>query len=145
MWLMLIYIVLFGHLNIIASSMNSITVIHNVSLRMLNYNSTIMNGPCQECLCAMFLNATPISAFNCFKNNKTCELFSNSLQSSFFTLTKNEASSVYFSSLPIDSPTSETTFIPQSTTSSISKSVRLWNIQKIRMKLESNDFCTRFT
>jgi hypothetical protein len=125
MWHILVYTFLFHHFNTISSSMHSVPVIHNVSLQMLNYNSTIMNGSCNDCLCAMFANATPIYAFNCFQNNKTCEIFSKSLETNSFSLMDNSASSVYFITLPVNQPILATTVVAQSTGSFESKSLLL--------------------
>jgi hypothetical protein len=119
------YIFLFHYFETISSSINNIPVIYNVSLRMLNYNATIMNGTCHECLCAMVLNVTSIYCFNCFQNNGTCEIFSTPLTTSSFSLMNNSASSVYFSSLPIDDSTSTIASIAQSTNNLSSKSRHL--------------------
>jgi hypothetical protein len=95
--------------------MNRIPVIHNVSLQMLNYNSTIINGTCNECLCTMLLNITLIFSFNCFQNNNTCEIFSKSLDTNSFLLINNTASSLYFISLPTIDSTLEITSTAQTT------------------------------
>jgi hypothetical protein len=125
MWSIFIYVFLFHYSEMISSSMNNIPVIHNVSLQMLNYNSTIINGTCNECLCAMLSNSTSISCFNCFRNNKTCEIFSKSLENSSFALINNSASSVYFFSLPINDIESTSDLIMPSTNNSTSKSLFL--------------------
>ncbi len=54
------------YFTISCSGINRIPVIHNISLQMVNYNSTIINGTCNECLCTMLLNLTLIFSFNCF-------------------------------------------------------------------------------
>ncbi len=122
MWCIFSYVFLFYYFEPISSSMNIvIPVIHNVSLQMLDYNSTTINGTCDECLCQMLLNTTLIYSFNCFQNNKTCEIFSKSLKTSSFLLMNNSASSIYFTSLPIDDETLTTTIAAQSTSNFISK------------------------
>ncbi len=110
-----IYIFLFYYFGTVVCSINHIPVIRNSSLQVLGYNSTIINGTCQECLCAMLLNSTSINSFNCFPNNKTCEIFSNSFLTSSFLLINNSASSVYFISLPIIGTTMVTNSIGHST------------------------------
>lgn len=87
----------------ISSSRISVPVIRNVSLKIPGYNSTTINSTCHECLCAMLLNKTLISSFNCIYNNQTCELFSQSDNINSSMLMSNTASSVYFISLPIAS------------------------------------------
>ncbi len=49
------------------------------SLRLMN--SLVLNGTCEECLCNIITNSSlfnliDIGSFNCFINNKTCQLFS---------------------------------------------------------------------
>jgi hypothetical protein len=121
MWCIFSYVFLFYYVELISSSMTIVPVIHNVSLQMLDYNSTIINGTCNECLCEMLLSTESISAFNCFQNNNTCEIFSQSLKTSSFLLMNNSASSIYFTSLPIDDETLTTTIAAQSTSNFISK------------------------
>jgi len=116
--------------------MNQIPLIYNVSLQMSNYNSTIINGTCNECLCAMVLNPTSIYAFNCFQNNETCEIFSKAFNASSFLLRNNSASSVYFISLPISDKSLATTVVTQSTSSFTSKSLLCELHQEISL---SND------
>lgn len=114
------YVFLFYYFKPISSSMHVIPVIHNVSLRMLDYNSTIINGTCDECICSMLLNTASISSFNCFQNNKTCEIFFKPLNTSSFLLMNNLMSSLYFISLPIDDKTLTTTMVAESTSNFIS-------------------------
>jgi hypothetical protein len=116
------YFILLYYFAIIFSGMNRIPVIHNVSLQMLNYNSTTINGTCNECLCTMLLNITLIFSFNCFQNNKTCEIFSKSLNTNSFLLINNTASSVYFISLP----TNDLTLAMTSTTQNTSELLLLY-------------------
>jgi hypothetical protein len=123
MWHIFVFVFIFHSIGTISSSINKIPVIHNVSLRLFGYNSTITNGTCDECLCAMLLNTTLISTFNCFQNNKTCEIWSNYLKTSSLSLMNNSASSVYFISLPINDITSETASSVQITSSFTSKSL----------------------
>jgi hypothetical protein len=122
MWYIFVFFLVFHYLDMISSSINSIPVIHNVSLRMLDYNSTVINGTCDECLCIMLLNATWISAFNCFQNNQTCELFPNPLKTSSLLLMNSSASSIYFISLPVNDIASAVASSMQSTTSFTGKS-----------------------
>jgi alpha-amylase/alpha-mannosidase (GH57 family) len=119
MWHIFVYIFLFHYFETISSSVIHIPVIHNATLQMLDYNATIINGTCHECLCAMVLNTTSISAFNCFQNNNTCELFSKSLMTNSFSLINNSASSVYFISLPINNTVVAVTSIVQNTSKSL--------------------------
>ncbi|UJR12756.1 hypothetical protein I4U23_016930 [Adineta vaga] len=58
----------------------------------------------------MLSNTTQISAFNCFHNNNTCEIFTKSLTIDSLSLMNNSISSVYFNSLPSDTVTLEITF-----------------------------------
>lgn len=99
MWQIFVCSLLLQHFVEICSGLDSIPVIHNASLNILGYNSTTINGTCDECLCVMLLNRISISAFNCIPNNKTCELFFLPLNTSLFWLRNNTASSVFFISL----------------------------------------------
>lgn len=85
----------------ISSSLIFVPVIRNVSLKIPGYNSTTINSTCHECLCAMLLNKTLISSFNCIANSQSCELFSQSDNINSSMLISNTASSVYFFKLPI--------------------------------------------
>jgi hypothetical protein len=91
---------LFHHFGAISSSMSSVLVIYNVSLVTANTNSTIIPGTCDECLCAVLLNATLSACFNCFRNNNTCEMFSTFPELGLYSLANNSESSFYFFSLP---------------------------------------------
>jgi hypothetical protein len=94
----LIFISCFNLVKIFSSTTYTTGVIYNVSLTMSNTSLSIMNGTCEECLCAMLLNTTPIVAFNCFRTNTTCELFSTALafESGSFRLMNDSSSSFYF-------------------------------------------------
>ncbi|CAF0986704.1 unnamed protein product [Adineta steineri] len=81
-----------------------------------------MIGTCETCLCAMLLNRTQISSFNCFYNNFTCELFSENFTINSFSLVDNLASSVYFLSIPNINVTSTVTSTTQNTNSLTSTS-----------------------
>jgi hypothetical protein len=116
-----VYIFLFHSFEIISSSLSNIPVIHNATLQVLDYNSTTINGTCQECLCVMLLSETPISAFNCFQNNETCEMFFKSLTINSISLMNNSASSVYFILLPINDTIWTVATIADITNSSTSK------------------------
>jgi hypothetical protein len=125
MWHVFVYVFLFHSFETISMSINSIPVISNVSLRVLDSSSTTMNGTCQTCLCAMILNTTQIFAFNCFHNNDTCQIFSKSFITNSFSLTNNSESSLYFLSLPINNGTSEITSTGYSTSWLMGKSLSL--------------------
>jgi hypothetical protein len=62
----------------------------------------------------MLLNTTPISAFNCFPMNTTCELFSNALASGSFSLMNNLLSLFYIFPSLIYGITSTTGYNTQS-------------------------------
>ena len=106
----------------ISSSLISIPVIRNVSLKMSGYNSTTINSTCHECFCAMLLNKTSISSFNCIHKNQTCELFSLSLNTTSFSLISDTTSSVYFKSIPSIISISTVPPTDQATSSLLSKS-----------------------
>jgi hypothetical protein len=118
---LLIFILFLHQLEVISSTAYTIGVISNVSLVVPNTNSSIINGTCNECLCTMLLNATPISALNCFRTNNTCEIFSSTLASESFSLMASNTSSFYFFPYFIADVTSTTTQTTQSTSSSSNK------------------------
>jgi hypothetical protein len=99
---------LFHYFATVLSIQMSFPVIHNATLHALNSNSSIVNGSCNECLCMMQLNTTMIYAFNCFRNNGTCELFSHAFEINSITIKNHSTSSIYFISLPFDNSTSAT-------------------------------------
>jgi hypothetical protein len=79
----------------------TIGVIRNALLSISGANTTIINGTCQQCLCAIIGSAWDISSFNCFLNNHTCELFVEPLtNSSSVTLRNDLASVIYLLSPP---------------------------------------------
>ncbi|CAF1449730.1 unnamed protein product [Adineta steineri] len=87
-------------------------------MQISHFNSTtITNSTCDQCICLMLMNVTPISSFNCFRNNNTCEIFSKSVVTSQLSLASNSNSSVYFISLPIDDIQLTTAAIQESTNS----------------------------
>ncbi|CAF0825837.1 unnamed protein product [Adineta steineri] len=105
-------------MQIVSGSLTQVPVIHNVSMHVSHFNSiTIINSTCDQCICLMLMNVTPISSFNYFRNNKTCEIFSEAVVTSQLSLVSNSNSSVYFISLPIDD-IQLTTSVIQETTSS---------------------------
>ena len=122
MWHIFVCIFLWHCFKTTANNVIVVPVIHNVSLQMFNASSTIINGTCHECFCALISNTTLIS-FNCFENNKTCEMFSKPLEMDSFSLVNDSTSSVYFLSLPIFEVSLRNTFILQYTSSLISKSI----------------------
>jgi hypothetical protein len=125
MWSIFICIFLFRSVEAISSIVTNIPVIHNVSLQAFNYNSTTINGTCDACLCAMLLNTTEISCFNCFSNNNTCEIFSKSFTIGSFSLINNSAASVYFLLLPINEIASTIISTAYTTSGLIGKSLYL--------------------
>ncbi|CAF4051395.1 unnamed protein product [Adineta steineri] len=87
-------------------------------MHVSHFNSTtIINSTCDQCICLMLMNVTPISSFNCFRNNNTCEIFSESVVTSQLLLVSNSNSSVYFISLPINDIQLTTAAIQESTNS----------------------------
>jgi hypothetical protein len=129
MWSIFICMFLFRSVEAISSIVTNIPVIHNVSLQAFNYNSTTIDGTCHACLCAMLLNTTQISYFNCFPNNNTCEIFSKSFTIGSFSLINNSAASVYFLSLPINEIASTIISTAYTTSSLIGKSLYLCVMQ----------------
>lgn len=118
----------------ISSSMISAPVIRNVSLQIPGYNSTKINGTCRECLCAMLLNETSISSFNCIHTNQTCELFSQSLNTTAFSLVSDTASSVYFKSIPNTIPASTVSPTDQDTSRFLSEScLFFWPLRLVHL------------
>ncbi|UJR18554.1 hypothetical protein I4U23_005461 [Adineta vaga] len=101
---------------IISGQMRKIPVIHNVSMQILSLNSpTIINGSCKECLCFMLRNPIKISSLNCFRNNETCEIFTESYSTNQLLLFNNFQSSIYFLSLPFDNIQLSTNIIQENT------------------------------
>ena len=95
MFSFLILILFMHQCKSIPTEIHKIGVIHNVSMITSNGKSSIMNGSCNKCLCAMLMNATLISGFNCYKTNETCEFFSNALESGSFWLMNSSISTFY--------------------------------------------------
>lgn len=96
-----VYLIFVQAILIVFGSTSNIPVIHNVSLIMFDYNSTVINNiSCDYCLCTMLLNST-IYSLNYFRNNNTCQLFFKSLETNSFLLTNNLESSIYFKSIPV--------------------------------------------
>lgn len=95
-------LVLLNYFETTTSNIARVPVIHHVSMSVVNYTSTTINATCNQCLCAMLLNLTMMSSFNCFPQNGTCEIFSSSLKTSALLLLNNSMSSTYFRSLPTD-------------------------------------------
>jgi hypothetical protein len=120
MWRIFVHIFLVHYIETRLISMNSIGIIQNVSLVMFNTNSTTINSTSKQCLCAILLNITSCSSFNCFKNNNTCEIFLKPLETGSFTLVNSSASSFYFFPFSINDMTS--TIAPITQSSSISRS-----------------------
>ena len=77
-------------------------VIHNASLSFPSINSTIVNGTCNECLCAAVTGGRNISSFNCFLNNHTCQLFVELLVTSSVTLMSDSTTILYLLSPPTE-------------------------------------------
>ena len=119
MYIIFLNLFLLQYLTGISSTTISIPVIHNASLQISGYNSTIIHGTCGQCICKMLLKHISISSFNCIRHNKTCEIFFEPLNATLFSFTNNTTSSVYFISLPSDSVMLENTSIGQDTSSSL--------------------------
>lgn len=96
MWQILRCFFLIGYVQTISNSMKSVGVIHNVSVNVLNQTSTIINGTCKECLCVLVINTCFSSSFNCFSNNNTCQVFSQSFNQDSFIIKNSTLSSFYF-------------------------------------------------
>ena len=77
----------------------SIGIIRNVSLAISQGNSSIINGTCATCLCALISNPSLFS-FNCFPDNLTCQMHSTVHQDKPFALIDSAISEYYFLSLP---------------------------------------------
>jgi hypothetical protein len=71
---------------------------------------SILNVTCEECLCGVVTNSSIISigigSFNCFRNNKTCQLFSNEIFYEFWINNDNNTNFYIF-----QFPTSNQIFI----------------------------------
>ncbi|CAF1559340.1 unnamed protein product, partial [Adineta ricciae] len=75
-------------------------LIQNVYLNVPNFSSPLIYGSCDQCLCLMINSNQTIVSFNCYQNNRTCQLFNNSLN--FFRNQLNDElnSSFYFLQYP---------------------------------------------
>ena len=78
-------------------------VIHNVSLTVLNTNTTRINGTCEQCVCSLLVGSA-FFALNCFHDNRTCNLYSASNKNKPFSLITSGNVSLYFLSIPTYSP-----------------------------------------
>ena len=107
----MIYFVLFYSFEFTVSSTIRLGVIRNASLITPNTISSMINGTCEKCGCAMLSNASSDLAFNCFPMNNTCELFSHTLLSQSFWIVGNSTNSFYFLPRLIDEMRSRTAFI----------------------------------
>ena len=77
----------------------SVSLIRNVSLTIPGANTTIINGTCKDCICALLLNTT-FFAVNCLVDNQRCELYSKADQNRSFSLIPGVSASFYFMSFP---------------------------------------------
>jgi hypothetical protein len=119
MWYIIISLFLIHHFDMFSAGNSYIRVIGNVSLVMSNTNSTLMNGTCNQCLCAALLNSTmSISSFNCFHNNNTCEMFTLSLANGSYSLMPLSTSSLYLFPLLTYKTISTTAFFAKNTSDS---------------------------
>ena len=94
----------------VRSGNTSVGVIRNVSLKMVQANTTTIHGTCQTCLCALFADPS-LFAFNCFIDNLTCEMYSKLDQNKPFTLVDLAMSVFYFFSFPTYEPSPTTALI----------------------------------
>ena len=87
-------------------------VIRNTSVKIISGNATNISGTCESCLCALISDPS-LFAFNCFKNNLTCEMHYEADQNKPYTLLDSTLSEYYFISLPThqESTTFESTSI----------------------------------
>lgn len=102
MWRMLSYLFLSICAPTVINGRESVGIIRNVSVIAFNQSSTIINATCDECLCALVINRSFSSSFNCLSSNKTCQVLSQSLDPGSFTLVNNTPSSFYFFSKSIN-------------------------------------------
>ena len=98
-YLTLTTVVLMGQWSLTDSITVSFGIIRNVSLTISQGNSTIINGTCEMCLCAL-LSDLSLFSFNCFSNNLSCQMHSKVYQDKSFTLIDSAMSEYYFLSLP---------------------------------------------
>ena len=99
----LLAFLLFNHLSTLLCDNRTYSMFHNGSMRALNSYPSTVNGICYECLCMMLLNITSIFAFNCFRNNQTCQIFAEVLGRSSISISVDLTASVYFASSPVNS------------------------------------------
>ena len=99
MRIFLLYCVVFGHLRIVGSKAVTFGVIRNASVKIISGNTTTISGICDTCLCALISDPS-LFAFNCFKNNLTCEMHYATDQNKPYTLLDSTLSEYYFISLP---------------------------------------------
>ena len=95
----LIAILLLQCLAIVPILTISVGIIRNASLDILNAPTTLINGSCDDCTCALLGNSTFFS-LNCFADNLTCQLHSIHNQHEPYTMTNSAHTSFYFVSLP---------------------------------------------
>ena len=80
----------------------TIGVIHNASLAYRGANATVINGTCQQCLCALVDSAANFSSFSCFLNNHTCQMSVERFNTSSVSV-RNDSTTVFY----LLSPTKE--------------------------------------
>ena len=95
--------------SLIASGAIQVRLIDEVSFHVPVWSSRVknrpvLNGTCQECLCALLSKSHPTksNSFNCFNYISTCEFFASGTFYQFW-LTSNTNSRFYF----LEVPTSE--------------------------------------
>lgn len=110
-WKFLPFFFLIEYFQIVGSNKRSIGIVRNITVIPLNMTSTIINGTCHDCLCALVINESFSSSFNCFRNNNTCEVFSQSLDPGSFILMNNTPNVFYFFSQSNDDTTREYTIL----------------------------------
>ncbi|CAF1678838.1 unnamed protein product, partial [Adineta ricciae] len=74
--------------------------IQNVYLNVPNFSSTLIYGSCDQCLWLMINSNQTIVSFNCYQNNRTCQLFNNGLNFPRNQLNDELNTSFYFLQYP---------------------------------------------
>ena len=117
--MMVLFALLYGHLITAACGRISVGIIGNASLKLTQGNSTIINGTCESCLCALMSDPS-FFAFNCLSNNLTCEMHSKVDQSKSYVMIASSMSTCYLMALPnYKQDMSTSSFIAAATTSSM--------------------------
>lgn len=98
---LLVFLVMISILTLSTATIR-LGVVYNTSIIASTSKSFMIYGNCKQCFCNISQNFRNATSFNCFLNNNTCQVFTESIDEMNIKIVQNSNTIFYFLQNPLD-------------------------------------------